>query len=69
MAEKNKFSPQTKHIAFKYHHFWKHVITQGNPDGFIQFEYCSTNDQVADVFTKPARDDILYKLRKHTLGW
>jgi hypothetical protein len=36
MAENPKFTPRTKHIAIKYHHFWKHVITQANPDGFIQ---------------------------------
>jgi hypothetical protein len=53
MAENPKFTPWTKHIAMKYHHFWKDVITQANPDGFIQIEYCSTNDQVADIFTKP----------------
>jgi hypothetical protein len=53
MAENPKFTPRTKHIAFKYRHFWKHVITQANPDGFIQIKYCSTNDQVADIFTKP----------------
>ncbi len=69
MAENPKFTPRTKHIAIKYHHFWKHVITQATPDEFIQNEYCSTNDQVADIFTKIVWDDILFKLRKHLLGW
>ncbi len=36
MAEYPKFTPRTNHIAIKYHHFQKHVITQANPDGFIQ---------------------------------
>ncbi len=27
MANNPKFSPRTKHIAIKYHHFCKHVIT------------------------------------------
>jgi hypothetical protein len=53
-----KFSPRTKHIAIKYHHFCKHVITQSNPNGFIQIDYCSTDDQVVDSFTKPVHDDI-----------
>ncbi len=69
MAENPKFTPQTNHIAIKCHHFWKHVITQANPDGLIQLEYCFTNDQIADIFTKPVRDDIFYKLRMHMLGW
>jgi hypothetical protein len=28
-----------------------------------------TNDQVADIFTKPVWDDIFFKLRKLLLGW
>ena len=35
MANNPKFTPCTKHIAIKYHHFRKHVITHANPDGFI----------------------------------
>ena len=31
MAENPKFTPRTKHIPIKYHHFRKHVITQANP--------------------------------------
>jgi hypothetical protein len=69
MAENPKFTPRTKHIAIKYHHFRKHVITQANPDGFILLEYCSTHDQITDIFTKPVRDDIFFKLRKSLMGW
>jgi hypothetical protein len=35
MAQNAKFSPRTKHIAIKYHHFRKHVITQSNPNGLL----------------------------------
>ncbi len=69
MAKNPKFIPRTKHIAIKYYHFWKHVITQANPDGLISLEYCSTHDQIADIFTKPVWDDIFFKLRKDLLGW
>jgi hypothetical protein len=69
MAKNPKFTPQTKHIAIKYHHFWNHVITQANQDGFILPEYCSTHDQAVDIFTKPVWDDIFFKLCKHMLGW
>jgi hypothetical protein len=40
MANNPKISPQTKHIAIKYHHFCKHVIPQLNPNRFIQIDYC-----------------------------
>jgi hypothetical protein len=69
MAKNPKFTPWIKHIAIKYHHFQKHVITQANPDGFIQLEYCSSHNQIADIFTKPVWDDISFKLRKDLLGW
>ena len=69
MANNPKFSPRTKHIAIKYHHFRKHVKTHSNPKGFIEILYCCTEDQVADIFTKPTRDDIFFKLRFMLLGW
>jgi hypothetical protein len=69
MAQSPKFSPRTKHIAIKYHHFRKHVITQSNPNGFLDIDYCSTDDQIADIFTKSVRDDIFMRLRQMLLGW
>jgi hypothetical protein len=69
MVNNPKFSPRTKHIALKYHHFQKHVITQSNPNGFISIDYYSTNDQIADIFTKPVRDDIFFRLQNLLLNW
>ena len=70
MTNNPKFTPRTKYIAIKYHHFRKHVKSQSNPDGFIEIEYCSTEkEQLADIFTKPVRDDIFFKLRKSLLNW
>jgi hypothetical protein len=69
MAQNPKFSPRTKHIAIKYHHFCKHVITQSNPIGFLDIDYCSMDDQIADIFTKPVRDDIFMRLCQMLLGW
>ena len=69
MANNPKFSSCTRHIAIKYHHFCKHVITRSNPDGFIQIDYCATDDQIADIFTKPVCDDIFLKLWKLLLNW
>ena len=69
MANNPKFTPRTKHIALKYHHFRKHVRTASNPSGFIDVVYCSTTDQIADIFTKPLNDDIFLRLRKMLAGW
>ncbi len=51
MTNNPKLTPQNKHIAIKYHHFWQHVKTHSNPDGFIEIENCATEEQVADIFT------------------
>ncbi len=52
MTNNQKFTSWTKHIAIRYRHFWKHVKTQSNPDHFfIEIEYFSTEEQVADIFT------------------
>ncbi len=69
LANAPKLRPRTKHIGIKYHHFRKHVITQSNPNGFLDIDYCSTDDQIADIFTKPIRDDIFMRLRQMLLGW
>jgi hypothetical protein len=69
MANNPKFSPRTKHIAIKHHHFRKHVITQSNPNGFILIDHCSTDDQIADIFTNPVRDDIFFRLQNLLLNW
>jgi hypothetical protein len=37
-----------KHIEVKYH-FVRHLIENGT----IQLQYCSTNEMIADIFTKP----------------
>ena len=69
MANNPKFTTQTRFIAIKYHYSWKHVKTQSNKDGFIKVVYCSTGDQVADIFTKPTRNEIFFRPRKLLLGW
>ena len=69
MTNNPKFTPQTRHIAIKYHHLRKHVKkSQSNPDGFIEIEYYSTEEQLADIFTKPICDNIFFKLRKLLLN-
>jgi hypothetical protein len=64
MTNNPKFTPWMKHIAIKYHHFQKHVKTQSDPDGLFEIEYCSTEEQVADIFTKSVHDNIFCTLWK-----
>jgi hypothetical protein len=69
MTNNPKFTPCTKHIAIKYHHFRKYVKIQSSPDGFFEIEYFSTEEQVANIFIKPVCNDIYFKLRKLFLNW
>jgi hypothetical protein len=64
MANSDKFTPQTKHIALKYHHFCSHV-----KNGCIEINYCRTEDQKADLLTKPLADAAFFKLRHMLIGW
>ena len=64
MATTSKFSPRTKHIALKYHHFRSYV-----KNGTIQITYCRTTEQKADILTKPLSDDLFFKLRYMLCGW
>ena len=69
MAESLKFTPQTKHIAIKYHHFCSRVNTSFNKSGDIKLKYISTKKQLADIFTKPLDADRFFTLRKMLSGW
>jgi len=66
MATGQKFTPRTKHIALKYHHFRSFV--QG-PNPKIRIAYVHTESQEADIFTKPVKDDLFPRLRGLLLGW
>ncbi len=58
MAKFDKFTLRTKHIALQYHHFCSHV-----KNGYIEGSYCPTEDQKADLLTKPLADSAFFKLR------
>jgi hypothetical protein len=64
MATGSKFTPRTKHIALKYHHFKSYV-----KDGRIKVNYIHTEMQKADLLTKPLSDDLFFKLRYMLMGW
>ena len=69
MAESLKFTPRTKHIAIKYHHFRSRVQTSFNKSGDIKLKYISTKQQLADILTKPIDDGSFFKLRYMLCGW
>ncbi len=64
LARCPKMRPRMKHIAVKYHHFCDHV-KQGN----IVIQPISTNDQNADLFTKPHPEGKLLRLRQFMIEW
>eukprot|EP00590_Aulacoseira_subarctica_P001421 CAMPEP_0172414700 /NCGR_PEP_ID=MMETSP1064-20121228/1332_1 /TAXON_ID=202472 /ORGANISM="Aulacoseira subarctica , Strain CCAP 1002/5" /LENGTH=1323 /DNA_ID=CAMNT_0013151491 /DNA_START=262 /DNA_END=4233 /DNA_ORIENTATION=+ len=64
IARVPKFRPRTKHINLKYHHFREHVKS-----GLLQIEDIATEDQLADIFTKPLGEVLFHKFRKGILGW
>ena len=64
MAPKQKFSPRTKHIALKYHHFRSYENSKQ-----IEIHYINTHDQLADCLTKPLGANLFFDLRKMLMGW
>ena len=62
MANNRKFSPRSKNIAIKYHHFRSHV----NKTVFINS--IGTNEQIADALTKPLEQKQFEYLRKKMCG-
>ena len=47
MAKNPCFHSRSRHIAIKYH-----FIREAIEDGEVQLNYCKTEEQVADIFTK-----------------
>ena len=64
MATLQKFTPCTKHITLKYHHFCSHIKS-----GAIQISYCRTTEQKADALTKPLANNLFFKIRYMLSGW
>jgi hypothetical protein len=64
VAESPKYTPRTKHIALKYHHFRQFVA-----NGTIRIHSIGTLEQTADIFTKPLDAVKFVYLRKKLCGW
>ena len=64
LATQHKLRPRTKHIAAQYHHF-RHCVQTNQ----IKIQHIKTNDQIADIFTKPLPRPTFEYLRKLLLKW
>ena len=64
MARALKMCPRTKFINLIYHWFLERIKSRQ-----IKIYPISTEDQVADIFTKPLPVKTFVKHRKHMLHW
>jgi hypothetical protein len=56
--------PRTRHMNIKYHHFRNAVLS-----GLVSIHAIGTDDQMADVLTKPLALDLFKKHRMGIMGW
>jgi hypothetical protein len=49
---------RTRHIETR-HHFIRELVDEGS----IKMSYCSTDDQLADIFTKPVPSNKFIRFR------
>ena len=56
-------TPRSKHIAIKYHWFRSHLGKE------IKIQYCPSEINAADIFTKPLAQDTFWTCRALIMGW
>ena len=64
MACAPKIRPRTKHINIKYHHFLSFVTA-----GLLSLHAVTSEEQFADIFTKPLPAASFIPLCQTLLGW
>ena len=64
LANTLKMHPHTKHINIKYHHFREFIRR-----GLVLIQSISTNNQLADIFTKPLPRNLFTKFCDQILLW
>jgi hypothetical protein len=64
IANVPKMRPRTKHLNIKYHHFREEVRK-----GTVSIYHTRTEDQIADIFTKPLPETSFMRHRGKILGW
>ena len=53
------FHGRSKHIDIRFHKIRELVAEKE-----VMIEYCPTEEQVTDIFTKPLKAELFYKLKK-----
>ena len=64
VAESNKLSPRTKHIAINYHHPQSSLQKK-----VIQICYIDTKEKTADIFTKSFDQALFIYIQRKLSGW
>jgi hypothetical protein len=64
IANVPKMRPRTEQLNIKYHHFGEEVRK-----GTISIYHTRTEDQIADIFTKPLPEVPFVKFREKMMGW
>ena len=64
MAREHKFRPRTKHMHIKYHHFRSYVDSKQ-----ISIHHINTENQHADILTKPLPVASFTRHREKIMGW
>ena len=64
LARLPKMRPRTKHISQAFHHFREHVER-----GDIIVNATPTEDQLADILTKPLPEAMFKQHRQSIMGW
>ena len=65
IARVDKYCPQTKHLNCKLHHFRSYVDDKKE----ISIHHIRTDNQCADMLTKPNDVETLQRHRKTIMGW
>ena len=58
LAKNLVFHGRSKHIDIKYHYIREQV-----KDGEIELNFCRSEDQIADILTKPLKADLFERLK------
>ena len=64
IATNHKFRPRTKHMNVRLHHF-RDCVSRGE----ITIHKIDTEEQPADILTKPLGKELLVRHRKRLCGW
>ena len=66
LAKAPRMNPRTKYISLKYNHFRSFVSGKNTR---VNIDYVRTNENVADIFTKPLPGSAFNHLRENVCGW